>query len=409
MLVKINQDKEPSSLEVISETNPNEGLRTSLPRPVNSPPVAARKTSVVTLRGKPSNEILPAVAAVHNSPPVAARKTSVVSLRGKHSNETLPSGGAVQHRDVSASNHPAIRETRARPRPISVSGIPSPTPTRNSPMHTRKDRYDALLGDGHHRTASVRSVSTKMETKVDLEKKTHTGNTRTIVPPRDSSKRITQDPPPARKQITPSISSRDLSTHKRQSSKDNTSSIPHPKPKTLKPQPSKDLVPPPPREHISTPLKNKRSKELSSPTPSSQNSSPKPKSKLTSSLSSHTPTEPPPEQTRLLQLLHLIPLSENSLTTYESSAHNTLSTRYTSLQTRFQNLQKYDHAKTLTETLTTLKSWSDGNIRSLSNLLIDWESLTTDLRTFCKRLQNTLKPINKSLLEEKGNNTSPAV
>ena len=184
--------------------------------------------------------------------------------------------------------------------------------------------------------------------------------------------------------------------HKRQSSKDNSLSSAQSRGRTLRTQPSKDLAPPPHREIPTTPLRKQRSKDLS-PTPSSQ-SSPKPKLKPTMS---HI-TDPPPEQTRLLQLLHLIPRSETALTTYETSSHKTLSTRYNALQSRFQGIQKHDHAKTLTETLSTLKFWSDGNIRSLSNLLVDWESLTLDIRTFCRRLHNTIKPINKSVLEEKG-------
>ena len=185
------------------------------------------------------------------------------------------------------------------------------------------------------------------------------------------------------------------STHRRQPS-NSSSSVP-PKPTTqrpLKSQPSRDLAPPS-RETTATPLKKQRSKDLS-PTPSSSRSSPRPNPTTTHQ------TDPPPEQTRLLQLLHLIPFSEEALTTYESSAHTTLSARYSDLQSRFQEIQKHDHAQYLTDTLRTLKSWTDGNIRTLSNLLIDWESVTVDLRGFCRRLSNTLKPITKSVLEEKG-------
>jgi hypothetical protein len=362
--VKVIQDKDQSPLDAISETVATERLIVAPPKSATSAPVINRKASVISAGRKPSNE-------------------------------NLSVGTAVPRRDVSASSFPAIREARARPRPLSVTGIPSPSPTRNSSLHTRKDKYEGLGDDGHRRAASVRSVSTKIENRLNPENRLQIGNSRTIVPPRESSKRVIQEPPRTKKEVPPPPVSKDTLTHKRQSSRDNTSSL-HPKAKTLKPQPSKDLAPPTPRETVSTPLRKQRSKDLS-PTPSTQ-SSPKPKSKLTSI----NATDPPPEQTRLLQLLHLIPLSERTLATYESSAHKTLSTKYVSLQSRFQTLQKQDHAKTLTETLTTLKSWSDGHIRSLSNLLIDWESLTIDLRTFCKRLQNTLKPINKSVLEEKG-------
>jgi hypothetical protein len=109
-----------------------------------------------------------------------------------------------------------------------------------------------------------------------------------------------------------------------------------------------------------------------------------------------------PEQFRLIQLLHLIPISESALSTYESTAHETLSARYNALQSRFLQGQQHDHAITLIENLSILKSWSDTHIRVFSNIITDWESVTTDLRGFCKRLSTTLKPVNKSVLQEKG-------
>ena len=219
------------------------------------------------------------------------------------------------------------------------------------------------------------------------------------------SKDFTYSPPRGRKEGPPPVASRGPSSHpahSRQSSRDLPSSSVPAKPTTQKPlksQPSRDLAPPS-RETPSTPLRKQRSKDFS-PTPSSSHSSPKPKPKVATLPS----TDPPPEQTRLLQLLHLIPLSEACLATYESSAHKTLSTRYTALQSRFQKIQERDHAQYLTDTLKTLKLWSDGNIRTLFSLLSDWESLTIDFRGFCKRLSSTLKPINKSVLEEKGTPT----
>lgn len=57
---------------------------------------------------------------------------------------------------------------------------------------------------------------------------------------------------------------------------------------------------------------------------------------------------------------------------------------------------------TLLEALGTLKNWSDSHIRVFSNVLTDWESVTGDLKAFCKRLVTTIKPVNKSVIEEKG-------
>ena len=482
MIVKGTHDKDQSNLEAISESNSTK-----------APTQPAPKTATAV--------------------PVLTRKKSVVSLRGNPSNEKFPAGAAVPRGEVSAPSHPSIRETRAKPRPLSVTGIPSPSPTRTSSLHVRKDKYDGITNDAHRRTASVRSVSGNTERKLNMDNRPHTVNGRMIVPPRDSSKRVnevprgtrkdtppfskeastapahkrqsskdtssssqlpatiqrplksqpskdlaqsppqrkndapraatsresstapthsrqtsrdisllsqqpnstiqrplksqpskdfTYSPPRGRKEGPPVVASRGPSSHlahSRQSSRDISSSSAPAKPTTLRPlksQPSKDLAPPS-RETPSTPIRKQRSKDLS-PTPSSHHSSPKPKSKVTTLPA----TDPPPEQTRLLQLLHLIPLSEASLDTYESSAHKTLSTRYTSLQSRFQRIQEHDHAQYLADTLKTLKLWSDGNIRTLFNLLSDWESLTIDFRGFCKRLSSTLKPINKSVLEEKG-------
>lgn len=483
VLVKGTLDKDQSNLEAISESNPSDAPVQPVPKAVTAAPVITRKKSVVSLRGKPSNE-------------------------------NFPAGTAVPRREVSTSSHPSIREIRTRPRPLSVTGIPSPSPTRTSSTHTRKDKYEGITNNAHRRTASLRSVSGNTEKKLNTDNKSYTFSGRTIVPPRDSSKRVTEHPqgtrkdvppssketstasahkghpskdassssqlpattiqrplksqqskdlaqspaqrnndapraatsresstapthtrqtsrdtsfssqhsnstiqrplksqpskdfnhtpPRARKEAPPSIASRGPSSHpahSRQSSRDIPSSSTPAKPTTqrpLKSQPSRDLAPPN-RETPLTPVRKQRSKDLS-PTPSSSHSSPKPKPKATTLPS----TDPPPEQTRLLQLLHLIPLSETSLATYESSAHKTLSTRYASLQSRFQKIQEHDHAQYLTDTLKTLKLWSDGNIRTLFNLLTDWESLTIDFRGFCKRLSSTLKPINKSVLEEKG-------
>jgi hypothetical protein len=144
-------------------------------------------------------------------------------------------------------------------------------------------------------------------------------------------------------------------------------------------------------------LKPQRSKDFS-PAPSSTPSSPKAIYKP----SIQQLRDASPEQYRLVQLLHLIPLSEAALSTYESSAHQTLSARYNTLQTRFLQGQQHDHAVTLMENLSILRSWSDTHIRVLSNIFTDWESVTVDLRAFCRRLSTTLKPVNKSVLQEKG-------
>jgi hypothetical protein len=54
--------------------------------------------------------------------------------------------------------------------------------------------------------------------------------------------------------------------------------------------------------------------------------------------------------------------------------------------------------------------WSEGHIRSLASSLGEWECLVGDLRGFIKRLVSTLKPVNKSVLQEKGmsHSTTPS-
>ena len=429
-----------------------------------------------------------------------------------------------------------------------MSLIPSPSPTRTSAGHSRKDKYGALTDESHRRTASLRSVSTNADSKSIMEKKPHmetaraivpprtrsqstiqtapstsrerqfaTTNTHTAIPPRTTSQarftvhelEVTDDqppteipipskqnllpqkpfqelslslppknPPPQKESTSSDVlnsrtavhkmqSSRELlqsltrsstprstvrpesqiastapyvpprttshrrlpskdihptsrthdnaksvtansstpprnTVHKKQSSRDlRTSSRlqSHSKPNnTLKAKSSRDLAPRSSREALGKP--NAPRKQLSkefSPSPSAQ-SSPTAKMKSSSTIF----YDSAPEQIRLLQLLHLIPLSSANLHTYESTAHKTLSSRYTALQSRFQAIQKLDHAQCLVDTLTTLKTWSDGQIRTLATLLIDWESLSTDLKNFNKRLSATLKPINKSVIEEKG-------
>jgi hypothetical protein len=98
----------------------------------------------------------------------------------------------------------------------------------------------------------------------------------------------------------------------------------------------------------------------------------------------------------------LIPLSRTSLQTYESSAHTQLSARYRALQERFERTQEHDHAMTLMAHLEELRMWTEGHIRSLAGGLGEWECLVGDLRGFIKRLVSTLKPVNKSVLQEKG-------
>jgi len=424
-----------------------------------------------------------------------------------------------------------VQETRAKPRPISMTLIPSPSPTRTSSLHTRKDKYGALTEDSHRRSASTRSVSTTADNQSNSDMKT-TDTARGIIPPRTAShsstrtapaerklpvnvtralipQRTTSQPPPittkpeitdedppaesplplkairaqksSREFITnqkslkkestmldipnshsgvhkkqssrellqsltrstttkptlrsesrtagtvpsspprttshrrqPSKEVRDAITtngstpprnavHKKQSSRDlrassRLQSHPKPAPPPLKTKLSKDLSARPSRETLGKPnaVRKQLSKELS-PSPSAQ-SSPNAKMKSSSTIF----FDSPPDQIRLLQLLHLIPLSSANLSTYESSAHKTLSSRYRALQSRFEAIQKLDHAQCLVDELATLKSWSDGQIRTLATLLIDWESLSTDLRNFNRRLSATLKPVNKSVIEEKG-------
>lgn len=366
-------------------------------------------------------ESAPKKGAVHSqaksgdSLPTVTRKKSIISLRGKTSTETFPTATAHPRSDANASTNPSVRELRTRARPISVSGIPSPSPTRANSEHIRKDKYGALVDSPHRRAGSVRSVSTNLESKLNQENKPRVSNSRPIVPPRETSKSTIQNQVRATKAVKPlpppPAISKDSSrpptrtAHGRQLSKDLNSpsrSQLHPKPsqRTLRPQPSKDLSSPTSSRQNTlktvASVRKQPSKDLS-PTASIQ-SSPNPKAKTTYSFI----TDSPPEQVRLLQLLHLIPLSQSNLALYESSAHQSLSARYSTLQTRFQRTQRHDHSQYLADTLVILKSWSDAHIRTLSTLIVDWESLSADFRAFCKRLHSTLKPINKSVLEEKG-------
>ena len=509
--VKDTSDKEQSHLDVITETSPKKESISRATKPANPPPVITRKKSTVSLRSNnDSNDV-----------------------------------AAVQRRIVSGSNHPAVQETRSKQRPMSMTLIPSPSPTRTSTLHSRKDKYGALTDDSHRRSASVRSVSTNADKKSIFDSKT-TDMARGIIPPRTTSQPLTQSAPtekklptagiravipprttsqppnttrpdtkpeinndeapaetpvPSKMTLRPQKSSQEVNAsltnpksgqkestildipnprspvHKKQSSREllqsltrsnNTkptirpesrtaSTAPSTPPRTtshkrlpskdnrtqdttksittngstpprntvhkqqssrdlrassrlqshakqtnqqpLKAKPSRDLAPRPSRETLNKPtaLRKQLSKEFS-PSPSAQSS---PNTKMKSS-SSTVFFDSPPEQIRLLQLLHLIPLSDASLSQYETSAHKTLSTRYRALQSRFEAIQKLDYAQCLLDELTTLKTWSDGQIRTLATLLIDWESLSTDLRNFNRRLAATLKPVNKSVIEEKG-------
>lgn len=330
-----------------------------------------------------------------------------------------------------------------RARPMSVSGIPSPSPTRSNTSHSRRDKYETLPDN---RRTSVRPVSANFERKPSVE--TKSAGPRTIIPPRDSSKRPLQ---PKLEVSIPNI--KELSVPKRLPSKDVMKSTTNGTAPTLRPpkapspeshtrqsskdtmilhtrqssrdtvilhsrKPSKETTKPthkiptrkPSREQSISPhvirtahskehlLRSQRSHDFS-PT-STPTSSPKPRKPSTATVV--IPPDAPPEQTRLMQLLLLLPLSQAALQTYETSAHRQLGARYDALQDRFDAIQRQDHAVSLADRVGLLREWSDAHIRSLSNLLVDWESLTVDFRAFCKRLANSLKPINKSVLEERG-------
>jgi hypothetical protein len=314
--------------------------------------------------------------------------------------------GTPRRGELNRTTNLPIREVqRERPRPISVSGIPSPTPTRSNTLHVRKDKYGSPSNDAHRRSFSLRSFSATAE-KLNFEK-TQAGVNPAGAPGRSVSKTNLTPKSHSDKPITITEekgprSSANATVHTRQSSRDTTTSTrtgkmtsPSSGQKLIKTKSSRDLLSREPRQLT---IKTQRSKEFS-PAPSSQ-SSPRFKARISSA--SHIISDLCPDQVRLLQLLHLVPLSKSNLIAYETSGHRILSARYSALQIRFQKIQRHDHVQVLTETLGILKSWSDGQIKALSTLLVDWDSITMDLRSFCKRLTNTLKPVNKSVIEEKG-------
>lgn len=369
------------------------------------------------------------------SPPAITWKKSQPTLKTVPSSTCLrepPSGPAPE----TAIINPALRDARARPRPISVSGIPSPTPTRTSSLHARKDKYGALVDGAKARHGSVRSISANWENKLIGETKPQAVSLRKVVPPRSSSRTghsTTQPTNDTTSLVTteaPKAPPKPI--HSRKPSKDVPSAVPGAR-KPSKPPPSKDASsavetlkqkaspvhgrekttkPPLSEKSSQKSLSSKASKDSVPPLPkqsphqirkqASKDLSPSPSPKVVRKSSSLQLSDVPPEQHRLLQLLNLIPLSAEALNTYETSAHRALSQRYAVLQDRFHEVQKKDHAQYLSETLSILKSWTDSQIRALSNLIADWDSLTSDLRAFCKRLTTTLKPINKSIIEEKG-------
>jgi len=419
------QDKGVSNLSCIAEGEGKTNDLGTLTKPGNPLPALTRKKSLASLRNR-----IPSDNGGHGSTGDKARNGPVQSI---------------------------VQESRARPRPLSVSGIPSPSPRSSSTSHARRDKYEGLIPDttGHRKTTSVRSVSANFEKMSGESKPVGPSVPRAIFLPRESSRRVLQEAPKPRKEIPiPEIKdalsvprkrlpSKDTSTardgtapdirptnkesnspsHRRQSSKDTV--IPSHTRKLskdnkqpihkipLKAKSSKELsvsphsiVPTISKEHLRTQRSRDFSPTLSTPT-SSPKSSRGRYHQTTSNPSTGISMDAPPEQTRLLQLLHLIPLSEKALATYESSADEQLSARYEALQLRFERIQRQDHAQTLAERVATLREWSDAHIRSLSNLLVDWESLTIDFRAFCKRLANSLKPINKSVLEERGSFPPP--
>jgi hypothetical protein len=201
-------------------------------------------------------------------------------------------------------------------------------------------------------------------------------------------------PPPIAVQATVSLqSAKELASSQRKTSQHATkdNSPPRASKSISKKESSSSLA-------ISHTLKSQKSKDLSPA--SSQISSPRSKPPATSAKVTIT-YDIIPQQVRLQQLLHLLPLSHTKLSTYERTGDEILSRRYSSLQDRFFENQKFDHATQLLSSLSILRTWSDLHIRTLSTILLDWESLLLDIRAYLKRL-NALKPITKSLLEEKG-------
>jgi hypothetical protein len=299
---------------------------------------------------------------LNHPPPTVVPKKSGTSLRSTTSKESLASSSVVRSRESSAS-----REVRARPRPISTTGIPSPRPTRTTSLHSRNDDF-ARLNEVPplRRSASIRSVSTSIDAKPQIR------HTRPPVPVRELSK------PPPQKTVRKPLS------------------------KDLSPSPGTQTPTRLPTSSISSrdirPAAQKTFKQLSSNQPSpSPSSSPKAKTKPTTS----RPVESPPDQLRLLQLLHLLPQSTVNLSTYESSAHKSLSSRFNKLQSRFLKIQSQDHANSFLQTLRILQSWSDANIRTLSTLVADWEDITNDITIFIQKMQ-ILKPVNAPVIQEKG-------
>ena len=334
--------------------------------------------------------------------PTLTRKKSSVSLKVGVSNG-VPNG---LEPIPSTSANPIVRETQRRPRPMSMSGIPSPTPCKTNSIHLRKDKYTSIANDTFRRPVARRSVSTVVPnvTKKDVQKESRIASDSAKAP-----RAATQlEPLPEQPHPTPQAKTPEKPTQK-EKLKSPISTTP------IKSRPSKEFSPlnrlrhqksatltslPMSSKSVSRestpkphPLRPQPSRELS-PTPSVQSS---PRPKLKGSQPDYIP-----EQIRLLQLIHHIPLSQAASSTYESSAHRILSARYQKLQTRFERIQENDHAQFLAKMLAILKSWSDIQIRTFSTLLSDWESLTSDFRAFCKRLSNTLKPVNKGVLEEKG-------
>ena len=305
------------------------------------------------------------------NPPVVPQKKSVASLRSVTSKESLRGSSTGRPRDSSTASRESSRDTRPRMRPISVTGIPSPSPTRTNSLHARTEKSTAAKADEKHpfrRSVSVRSTSASIEAKSESK------SSRPAVPVRDASKPA---PPKAQRQKP----SKDLS--------------PSPHPQTPSRRPSMlSRDPPPPAIHKSIkPLSTK----LSSLSLKSQPPSPTSKPKSTQV----QPIETSPHQLRLLQLLHLLPQSSLNLSSYEASAHKTLAKRYDALQSRFNRIQNQDRANSLLETLSTLQSWSDTHIRTLSTLITDWEDITSDIRNYCTKLA-VLKPVNNPVLQEKG-------
>ena len=162
------------------------------------------------VESSPRKEDIPSARQVANSAGTISRKKSIPAvIRGNvttvnsSKEETVKGNGTGQ---VTAKD--TLRDIKTKPRPISISGIPSPSPGRSSStMSTRRDKYGTLAGGEPRlrstveprlrRTMSVRSVSDgHMEQKLGLNHRIEqrlgsNGTTHSRMASRDSSVSIT--------------------------------------------------------------------------------------------------------------------------------------------------------------------------------------------------------------------------